>query len=47
MGPVMPNRWENLFRALLFTSICFLLLAICITYSFADTLDFTKRYFAN
>ncbi len=27
---------------LLFTSICFLLLAICITYSFADTLDFTK-----
>ena len=24
---------------LLFTSICFLLLAICITYSFADTLD--------
>ena len=27
---------------LLFTSICFLLLAICITYSFADTLDFIK-----
>ena len=27
---------------LLFTSICFLLLAICITYSFSDTLDFTK-----
>ena len=27
---------------LLFTSICFLLLAICITYSLADTLDFTK-----
>ncbi|MEL0326547.1 MAG: proton-conducting transporter membrane subunit [Burkholderiaceae bacterium] len=27
---------------LLFTSICFLLLAICITYSFADTLDFTR-----
>ncbi len=27
---------------LLFTSICFLLLAICITYSFAGTLDFSK-----
>ena len=27
---------------LLFTSICFLLLAICITYSFAATLDFIK-----
>ena len=27
---------------LLFTSICFLLLAICITYTFADTLDFIK-----
>ena len=27
---------------LLFTSICFLLLAICITYAFTDTLDFTK-----
>ena len=27
---------------LLFTSICFLLLAICITYAFAGTLDFSK-----
>ena len=27
---------------LLLTSICFLLLAICITYSFAGTLDFSK-----
>ena len=27
---------------LLFTSICFLLLAICITYAFAGTLEFTK-----